>query len=107
MRLLKVWKGFSVTVSVFVGILCVLLLVLTQTDFLGDVVFDKISTVVGRELSADIKISEISGNPVYGFKISDIAIERHGRVLASADELEVSLSLPGILRKSPRIQPFL
>ena len=103
MRLLKVWKGFSVTVSVFVGILCVLLLVLTQTDFLGDVVFDKISTVVGRELSADIKISEISGNPVYGFKISDIAIERHGRVLASADELEVSLSLPGILRKSPRI----
>jgi len=80
-----------------------LLVVVTQFNFLGDLVFDQISGAVHDELNVEIQLSPLTGNPVMGFKGEEVLLVRSGKKLLTIDKIEINLSLLSLLKNSPRV----
>ncbi|MDD4159438.1 MAG: hypothetical protein PHO18_00660 [Synergistaceae bacterium] len=94
---------FSALATVVVGIL---LLLLTQVNFMGDVVVQQVSTAVRSELNVEMKMSPLKGNPLMGFRGEDLSLVRSDDKLLSVKKISINLSLPSLLKNSPRISVF-
>ncbi len=80
-----------------------ILVVLTQVNFLGGLVVGQISTAVRDELNVELKMPDLSGNPFMGFKGRGISLVRSDDELLTIDNMNIKLSLPSLLKNSPRV----
>lgn len=81
----------------------ILLVVITQFNFLGDLVVDQVSDAVHDELNVEIEMSPLTGNPVMGFKGGDVSLVRSGENILTIGKIEINLSLSSLLKNSPRV----
>lgn len=86
--------------TAFVGIL---LVAITQFNFLGELVVDQVSSAVRDELNVEIQMPPLTGNPVMGFKGENVSLVRSDDKLIAIDRIEINLSLPSLLKNSPRV----
>lgn len=77
--------------------------VLSKTDFLGDVVYSAVSDAVSKQLNVQLKTSPLKGNPITGLSGSNVSLSRSGDQLVTVKNLDIKLSLPSLLKGSPRI----
>jgi hypothetical protein len=87
-------------VTGFVGIA---LLILTQVNFLGDLLLTRLKSEIAKEFNVELVISPLEGNPVMGFRGSDVVLLRSGDELLSADKVEIKLSMASLIKNSPRV----
>lgn len=87
-------------VTTVVGIF---LVVVTQFNFLGDLVVDQVSDAARDALNVEIRMSPLTGNPVMGFKGGDMSFVRSGDKLLNVDKIEINLSMLSLLKNSPRV----
>lgn len=79
------------------------LVVLTQVNFLGDLVVDQVSNAVRDQLNVELVMPALSGNPVMGFEGKEMSFVRSDDKLLTIDKIDINLSLPSLLKNSPRI----
>ena len=91
-------------VAAVVGIL---LVVITQFNFLGELVVDQVSSAVRGELNVEIQMPPLTGNPVMGFKGEEVLLERSGENILTIDKIEINLSLLSLLKNSPRVSTLI
>lgn len=84
-------------------VVSILLVVITQFSFLGNLVVDQVSGAVHDELNVEIQMSPLTGNPVMGFKGEEVLLTRSGEKLLTIDKIEINLSLLSLLKNSPRV----
>jgi len=77
--------------------------VLTQVNFLGDLVVDQIRKAVNDKLGIELVMPALSGNPVVGFKGKEMSFVRSDEKLLTIDKVEIKLSLQSLLKNSPRV----
>ncbi|MCR5336276.1 MAG: hypothetical protein K6E42_06940, partial [Synergistes sp.] len=77
--------------------------VLSRMDFLGGFVREKVTEVAAKELSADITIGAISGNPLTGLTIEDVGLSRSGDKIVSVKSIGARISVPSIATGSPKL----
>ena len=77
--------------------------VLSRMDFLGGFVREKVTEVAAKELSADITIGAISGNPLTGLTIEDVGLSRSGDKIVSVKSIGARISVPSIAAGSPKL----
>jgi len=93
----------SIAAAAATGLVGLILLVLTHVNFLGDVVLARLNSVITKEFNVGLQISPLEGNPIVGFKGTDIALVRSGDELLSAESVEIKLSLASLIKNSPRV----
>lgn len=81
----------------------IILVILTQVSFLGDLVVDQVSNAVREELNVELKMPPLEGNPVMGFKGRDMSFVRSDDILLRIDNIDIRLSLSSLLKNSPRV----
>ncbi len=72
-------------------------------NFAGDLVVREAGSAVKELMGADLRVAEISGNPIRGFSMRDVSLSRDGAQLFSARNIDVSLNLMSLLSKSPKL----
>lgn len=94
------WKLFVLAAVVFIiaGVI-----VLSRMDFLGDFVREKVTETAAKELSADVVIGSLSGNPLTGLKVEDISLSRSGDKILSVKSIGARVSVPSIAAGSPKL----
>ncbi len=93
----------SMIAAAVVCIVGIVLVILTQVDFLGDLVLSKLNTAVTKQLNVELDISPLTGNPIMGLKGSGLAFVRSGDKLLTADSVEIKLSMLSLIKNSPRV----
>ena len=66
MFLKKIMKKATIASAVLIAVFCIALAVLTQVDFLGEMVLSQLNTAVQKELNVTLKTDSLSGNPFVG-----------------------------------------
>lgn len=94
------WKLFVLAAAIFIigGVI-----VLSRMDFLGDFVREKVTETAAKELSADVAIGSLSGNPLTGLKVEDISLSRSGDTILSVKSIGARVSVPSIATGSPKL----
>ncbi len=95
-------KLFIITAAA-VGIVCLVLGILTRYDFMGDLVLTELDKAVSKQLNVKIKVSPLTGNPIIGFKGTNLELVRSDDSLIKIKNMEIYLSLPSLIKNSPRI----
>ncbi|HAJ93700.1 MAG TPA: hypothetical protein DCM41_02290, partial [Synergistaceae bacterium] len=103
MRRISFNSRIGIIAALATAVVGFLLVVVTQFNFLGDLVFDQISGAVHDELNVEIQLSPLTGNPVMGFKGEEVLLVRSGKKLLTIDKIEINLSLLSLLKNSPRV----
>ena len=96
-------KKASIVGAVLIAAFCIALAVLTQVDFLGEMVLSRLNTAVQKELNVTLKTDSLSGNPFVGFRTGTVHLVRGGKQLLTAEEIGINLSLMSLLKNSPRL----
>jgi len=78
-------------------------MILTRIDFLGDMVLMQVQDAVQTLGDVKLEISPLRGNPVTGFKGTDLVLMRGDETLLASSEVGVDISLPSVLTGSPRV----
>lgn len=97
----------SIIVAVITAVIGLALVLLTQVNFLGDLVVEQVSLAVRETLDVELDMPALNGNPVMGFRGSDIAFLRAGEKLLTIDKLQVNISLKSLVKNSPRVSTLL
>lgn len=79
------------------------LALLSQIDFLGDLVLSELNKALTKELDAVLLLDSLSGNPITGFKAKKIILERFEKKLITIDKANINLSFISLIRNSPRV----
>jgi hypothetical protein len=82
---------------------CACWYVLSKTDFLGSVVYSTVSDAVSKQLNVKLDSSPLKGNPITGLSGSNVSLSRSGDKLVTVKNLDIKLSLPSLMKGSPRI----
>lgn len=75
----------------------------SRVNFLGDMVLGQVEKAVNEQLRAEVSLSPLTGNPVRGFKGTELSILRSGDVLVYAGNVAIDIHLPSLLTGSPRV----
>ena len=103
MRVKKFNSKAGIIAAAATAVVGIILVVLTQVNFLGGLVVGQISTAVRDELNVELKMPDLSGNPLMGFKGRGISLVRSDDELLTIDKMNIKLSLPSLLKNSPRV----
>ena len=103
MFLKKIMKKATIASAVLIAVFCIALAVLTQVDFLGEMVLSQLNTAVQKELNVTLKTDSLSGNPFVGFRTGTVHLVRSGKTLLTAEEIGIRLSMISLLKNSPRL----
>ncbi|MDO9544796.1 MAG: hypothetical protein Q7J00_06385, partial [Synergistaceae bacterium] len=103
MRRITFNSKIGIILTLTTAVVSILLVVITQFSFLGNLVVDQISGAVHDELNVEIQMSPLTGNPVMGFKGEEVLLVRSGEKLLTIDKIEINLSLLSLLKNSPRV----
>ena len=96
-------KRIFAAAAVLAGVVFVVLWLLTSVDFLGDMVLTQMDNAVSKQLNAGVDVSSLAGNPIMGFKGADLELKRSGKSLLRVKNFEIRLSIPSLIKGSPRI----
>jgi translocation and assembly module TamB len=80
------------------------LILASKGDLGAGAVVSKLGKAARQHLGAELALSSVSGNPIKGFRISDLVLRREGSMLLSAPEVTVVFKPLSLLSGSPRIR---
>jgi len=96
-------KRIFTAAAVLACVVFLVLWLLTRADFLGDMVLTQMDNAVSKQLNAGVGVSSLEGNPIVGFKGADLELKRSGKSLLRVKKFEIRLSIPSLIKRSPRI----
>ncbi len=103
MRVKKINSRTGIIAALATAVIGIVLVILTQVSFLGDLVVGQISTAVRDELNVELTVPPLSGNPLTGFRGEGMSLLRSGDRLLTIDKIDINLSLSSLLKNSPRV----
>ena len=102
-REIRSYKKIAAIAALIAGVILAALVVLSQIDFLGDMVLSQLDQAVTQQLRVKLSSSPLSGNPMLGFKGNDLSLSRSGDKLLSVKSYKIILSYPSLVKGSPRV----
>lgn len=100
----KCWKAFLV-LSILLSLAAAGALVLVSKGDIGaGFAVSELGKAARQQLGAELSLSSLSGNPIKGFTMKNVALRRDGRALFSAPEVAVVFEPLSLLKGSSRIR---
>ncbi|MDO4987899.1 MAG: hypothetical protein Q4E17_02570 [Synergistes sp.] len=96
-------KKFIISIALLLCIFSVAWAVLSHVNFLGEFVRTEVETIAAQEINASVTLGEISGNPVTGFSIADVAVSRGGKKLVAAKNITAAISFSSLISGNPKL----
>jgi len=97
-------RSRKMTLALFIAIGIVgLLLIIGSMNVGGDIVRREAAKAVAEVLGADLTIQGVTGNPIRGYRLSDISLKKKEDVLLSAGALGVKVNLMSVFSGNPRL----
>lgn len=85
------------------AVVVIVLAILTQVNFLGGFVMDRVGSAVRDELNVELVMPPLTGNPIIGFKGEGMSFVRSGDKLITIDKIAINLSPTSLIKNSPRV----
>lgn len=102
--LAKCWKALLVLFILLSLAAAGVLVLISRGDIGAGFAVSELGKAARRQLDAELSLSSLSGNPIKGFKMKNVALRRGGRVFFSAPEVAVAFEPLSLLKGSPRIR---
>ncbi len=100
----KCWKALLVLFILLSLAAAGVLVLISRGDIGAGFAVSELGKAARRQLDAELSLSSLSGNPIKGFKMKNVALRRGGRVFFSAPEVAVAFEPLSLLKGSPRIR---